>query len=67
MSLYMDRIYPYLVSRMGDPRPIREIRKRIIPLAQGAVLESEQVQVPTLRTTIRCASPSSTLLSPTPG
>lgn len=39
MSLYMDRIYPYLVSRMGDPRPIREIRKRIIPLAQGAVLE----------------------------
>ena len=39
MSLYMDRIYPYLVSRMGDPQPIREIRQRIIPLAQGAVLE----------------------------
>ena len=39
MSLYMDRIYPFLVSRTGDPRPIREIRERVIPQARGTVLE----------------------------
>jgi len=39
MPFYKDHIYPYLVDRLGDPPPIREIRKRIIPLAQGKVLE----------------------------
>ncbi len=39
MSVYRNHIYPYLVSRMGDPKPIREIRQRIIRLAQGTVLE----------------------------
>lgn len=39
MSAYRDRIYPYLVGRMGDPKPIRELRRKIIPLAQGTVLE----------------------------
>lgn len=39
MSFYRDRVYPYLVSNLGDPEPIREIRRRIIPLAQGRVLE----------------------------
>lgn len=29
----------FLVSRMGDPKPIREIRQRIMRLAQGTVLE----------------------------
>jgi len=39
MGFYRDRIYPHLVSKLGDPPPIREIRKRIVPLAQGNVLE----------------------------
>jgi SAM-dependent methyltransferase len=39
MPLYRDHVYPHLVSKLGDPKPIREIRHRIIPLAQGRVLE----------------------------
>jgi len=39
MPFYRDRVYPYLVSTLGDPDPIREIRRQVIPLAQGAVLE----------------------------
>jgi len=39
VSVYGDQIYPFLVSRMGDPKPIREIRKRIIGKAEGVVLE----------------------------
>jgi ubiquinone/menaquinone biosynthesis C-methylase UbiE len=37
--IYRDRIYPYLVSRMGDPKPIRNLRQKVIPLASGTVLE----------------------------
>jgi len=39
MSLYRDYIYPYLVDKLGDPPPIQEVRQRIVPLAQGNVLE----------------------------
>ena len=39
MPFYRDHIYPYLVSALGDPKPMREIRQRLIPLAQGKVLE----------------------------
>ena len=39
MYIYGNQIYPFLVSRMGDPKPIREIRKRIIGQAGGVVLE----------------------------
>ncbi len=39
MPFYRDHIYPHLVNALGDPEPIREIRQRIIPLAQGKVLE----------------------------
>ncbi len=39
MNFYKERIYPQLVSRLGDPKPIREVRQQIIPLAQGTVLE----------------------------
>src|SRR5437879_155468 len=39
MAFYRDHIYPHLVSVLGDPKPIQEIRRRIIPLAQGNVLE----------------------------
>jgi ubiquinone/menaquinone biosynthesis C-methylase UbiE len=39
MPFYRDHIYPRLVSALGDPKPIRDVRKRMIPLAQGEVLE----------------------------
>ena len=39
MSFYRDHIYPHLVDRLGDPPPIRKVRRQIIPLAQGRVLE----------------------------
>ena len=39
MSIYKNQIYPYLVSRMGNPKPIREIRQRLVRLASGTVLE----------------------------
>src|SRR5258708_35722096 len=39
MSFYSDNIYPHLVSVLGDPPPIREIHRRIVPLASSKVLE----------------------------
>ena len=39
MPFYRDRIYPHLVKALGDPEPIRKVRGRIVPLAQGKVLE----------------------------
>jgi ubiquinone/menaquinone biosynthesis C-methylase UbiE len=39
MPFYRNHIYPHLVSTLGDPKPIREVRQRIVPLAQGTVLE----------------------------
>src|SRR5688572_27723381 len=39
MSFYREHVYPRLVSGLGNPPPIRQIRERIIPLAQGTVLE----------------------------
>src|SRR5947208_12185574 len=39
MHVYRDRIYPHLVRKLGDPPPIREIRGRVVPLAEGKVLE----------------------------
>jgi SAM-dependent methyltransferase len=39
MPFYRDHIYPHLVSMLGNPKPIREVRRRIVPLAQGKVLE----------------------------
>jgi SAM-dependent methyltransferase len=39
MPIYKNQIYPLLVSTLGDPKPIQEVRQRIIPLAQGKVLE----------------------------
>ena len=39
MSFYTDRIYPHLVRRLGNPEPIRRVRQRIMPLAEGQVLE----------------------------
>jgi len=39
MPFYRDHIYPHLVNMIGNPKPIREVRQRIVPLAQGKVLE----------------------------
>ena len=33
MPFYRDSIYPHLVDFLGNPKPIREIRERIVPLA----------------------------------
>jgi ubiquinone/menaquinone biosynthesis C-methylase UbiE len=39
MSFYRNRIYPQIVSKLGNPKPIDDIRRQIIPLAHGDVLE----------------------------
>jgi ubiquinone/menaquinone biosynthesis C-methylase UbiE len=39
MPLYRDHIYPQLVHLLGNPKPIRDIRQQIIPLAHETVLE----------------------------
>jgi len=39
VPFHRDRIYPHLVNWLGNPKPIREVRERIIPWAQGTVLE----------------------------
>jgi hypothetical protein len=39
MKLYRNNIYPWLINKLGDPPPIRELRQRIIPMATGTVLE----------------------------
>jgi len=31
MAFYRDRIYPHLVQALGNPKPIAEIRRRIMP------------------------------------
>lgn len=38
-AFYRDHIYPHLVDLLGNPKPIAEIRQRIVPLAHGCVLE----------------------------
>src|SRR5262245_40919445 len=39
MSFYRDHVYPHLVSMLGNPKPIRDIRQQILPAARGTVLE----------------------------
>ena len=39
MPFYRDHIHPRLVQLLGNPAPIRKIRERIVPWAQGKVLE----------------------------
>jgi len=36
---HLNRKIDDLVSRMGDPKPIRDLRRKVIPLARGTVLE----------------------------
>lgn len=37
MGLYLDRIYPRLIALLSNPQPIREVRRQLIPQAQGVV------------------------------
>jgi ubiquinone/menaquinone biosynthesis C-methylase UbiE len=39
VSFYRTRVYPHLVTMLGNPKPIRKIRQHLVPLAQGEVLE----------------------------
>jgi len=38
-AFYQNRIYPRLVHWLGNPKPILDLRKQIVPLAHGIVLE----------------------------
>lgn len=39
MSFYRNRVYPHIVTMLGNPKPIQKIRQQIVPLATGTVLE----------------------------
>ena len=39
MEFYKNRVYPWLVSLLGNPEPARALREKIIPIAHGTVLE----------------------------
>jgi ubiquinone/menaquinone biosynthesis C-methylase UbiE len=39
MPFYQNYVYPYLVELLGDPSPIHAIRQKVIPRAEGIVLE----------------------------
>jgi ubiquinone/menaquinone biosynthesis C-methylase UbiE len=39
MPFYRNRVYPAIVKALGDPEPVREVRRRLIPRASGIVLE----------------------------
>src|SRR5437773_433865 len=39
MPFYRNHIYPHLVNVLGDSKPIRQVRQRVVRLAQGKVLE----------------------------
>jgi SAM-dependent methyltransferase len=39
MPFYRDHIYPHLVNKLGNPKPIRDVRERMVSLAEGTVLE----------------------------
>jgi hypothetical protein len=39
VSFYRNRVYPHIVTALGNPKPVQKIRKRLLPLAHGTVLE----------------------------
>jgi len=39
MSFYRNRVYPHIVTVLGNPEPIQKIRQQLIPSALGTVLE----------------------------
>jgi len=65
MPFYRDRVYPHIVNLLGDPQPIQAVRRKIIPLAQGDVLEIEQVPARISCTMILAKCARSTRSNPT--
>jgi hypothetical protein len=39
MSFYRNRVYPHIVTVLGNPKPMQKIRQQVVPLAQGFALE----------------------------
>jgi hypothetical protein len=39
MSFYRNRVYPHIVTVLGNPKQVQKIRQQLLPLAQGTVLE----------------------------
>src|SRR5262245_16539161 len=39
LPFYRDHVYPQLVRVLGNPKPFRDVRRRIVPQAHGNVLE----------------------------
>ena len=39
MSFYRNHIYPHIVNALGDPEPVRRIRRQMVASAEGTVLE----------------------------
>ena len=39
LAIYRNHVYPKLVTLLGNPKPIEELRRRILHLAEGSVLE----------------------------
>jgi len=39
MTFYRNRVYPHLVTLVGNPEPVQKIRQQLIPRAEGVVLE----------------------------
>jgi SAM-dependent methyltransferase len=39
VPFYTEHVYPHLVRLLGNPKPIRDIRSRIVALARGTILE----------------------------
>jgi ubiquinone/menaquinone biosynthesis C-methylase UbiE len=39
MGFYRDCIYPHIVQALGNPKPIDDVRREMVPLARGDVLE----------------------------
>jgi ubiquinone/menaquinone biosynthesis C-methylase UbiE len=39
MSFYRNRVYPHLLTLLGNPKPIQELRRQIVPSVAGTVLE----------------------------
>lgn len=39
MSFYRNRVYPHIVTILGNPKPVQQIRQKLIPIAHGTVLE----------------------------
>jgi hypothetical protein len=44
MSFYKDRIYPHIVTVLGNPEPIHKIRQQLIPVAYGTTSKSALAQ-----------------------